>query len=269
MPEFEPIKLIDGEFVVEVIRTENKHSRAVIKENSVLIKIPSIIKQGKAEDIATELYKRVRRAILKHPERYSYNRPSYLSFADGDSISVLGNVFTMHICGSENKRASARITGYAIKLSIPLHYERRSAEVIAAKLARKAFAKATTPALTLLVNKINSEYFKSDIGEVRVRAGTTRWGSCSRNNNISINFKLLFLPQKYLEYVIVHELAHTKYRNHSTKFWAKVRDIMPDYIERRKWLNSKTLMPSAVEKQSYNAERAIGFQNLSMNRWEQ
>lgn len=52
-----------------------------------------------------------------------------------------------------------------------------------------------------------------------VRAQRTMWGSCTSGKNISLNYKLLFLPAKYAEHVMLHELCHTKHLNHSNKFW--------------------------------------------------
>ena len=66
-----------------------------------------------------------------------------------------------------------------------------------------------------------------------IRAQKTRWGSCSSNKNISLNCKLLFLPKKVVEYVMIHELCHTIQMNHSDKFWQLVEDCDPDFQAHR------------------------------------
>lgn len=66
---------------------------------------------------------------------------------------------------------------------------------------------------------------------VQVRRQRTRWGSCSRNGTISLNVCLLFQPPAVVNYLLVHELAHTRHMNHSRRFWALVGRIEPRWRE--------------------------------------
>jgi len=62
-----------------------------------------------------------------------------------------------------------------------------------------------------------------------IRNQLTRWGSCSHEKNISLNVKLLFLPKDLSEYVLIHELCHLRYLNHSRHFWNLVEFFLPNY----------------------------------------
>ena len=60
-----------------------------------------------------------------------------------------------------------------------------------------------------------------------VRNQKTRWGSCSGNNNISLNVKLTLLPDELRDYIILHELVHTRVKNHSNEFWSEISRVEP------------------------------------------
>lgn len=66
-----------------------------------------------------------------------------------------------------------------------------------------------------------------------------RWGSCSVSGNIRLNWRLIYFPPSLIDYVIVHELAHLREMNHSSRFWEIVSRVYPDYRTARKQLNQE------------------------------
>ena len=73
-------------------------------------------------------------------------------------------------------------------------------------------------------------------GKVSVNSAKSHWGVCSGKNDIRYSFRLLYAPKEVISYVIVHELAHTRYKNHSASFWKEVERYEPDWKEKRRWL---------------------------------
>jgi predicted metal-dependent hydrolase len=66
---------------------------------------------------------------------------------------------------------------------------------------------------------------------LQIRRQRTRWGSCSRNGTISLNACLLFQPSGVVNYLLLHELAHTRHMNHSRRFWSLVEKFEPRWRE--------------------------------------
>ena len=87
-------------------------------------------------------------------------------------------------------------------------------------------------------------------GKITVRTQRSRWGSCSAQGNLSFNALLLLTPPEVLDYVVVHELCHRKEMNHSSRFWAEVERLVPDWRKHRLWLrrNGAALMARLPEK---------------------
>ena len=74
------------------------------------------------------------------------------------------------------------------------------------------------------------------VNRISIKDQKTRWGSCSSKGNVNFNYKLYYMPQALMDYVIVHELSHRKYMNHSDLFWNEVGKYCPEYRMYRKEL---------------------------------
>ncbi|MEG0541801.1 MAG: SprT family zinc-dependent metalloprotease [Angelakisella sp.] len=67
---------------------------------------------------------------------------------------------------------------------------------------------------------------------IKVTSATTRWGSCSGRNSLCFPYRIMLLPPELLDYIIVHELAHIRVKNHSKSFYSVVAAYLPDYKAR-------------------------------------
>ena len=95
------------------------------------------------------------------------------------------------------------------------------------KYAKEIFAQSTFA----WASKMNASY-----KAVGVSSAKKRWGSCSANNTLRFSFRLIYAPKDIIDYVVVHELAHTFHKNHGKLFWVMVKRYCPDWKIKRKWL---------------------------------
>jgi hypothetical protein len=100
-------------------------------------------------------------------------------------------------------------------------------EIFLKKTARKYLQEKTKA----LAEKMQVKYKK-----ITLRNQKTRWGSCSSNNTLSLNWRLVHYPPEIIDYVLVHELAHLIHHNHSKKFWELVALYDPKYRQHKNYL---------------------------------
>jgi hypothetical protein len=74
------------------------------------------------------------------------------------------------------------------------------------------------------------------VKHVTVRNQRARWGSCSGNGTISLNWRLVQTPEFVRDYIIYHELMHLREMNHSSRFWARVEEVCPGWREAERWI---------------------------------
>jgi predicted metal-dependent hydrolase len=153
----------------------------------------------------------------------SFNPPKFVA---GETLLYLGQRCTLDISGKavplldfkENRFILARKAKPQAKELLTAWYK---------KQARQVF----TERLQVYARRHNLAYKRLHLSSAR-----TRWGSYSSSGTLSLTWRLVMAPLPVIDYVVVHELAHTKEKNHAKRFWNLVASIMPDYQQHRKWL---------------------------------
>ena len=143
-------------------------------------------------------------------------------------------------------RVNTRIVANQVRISYPAIYgpHDRVVQLAAQKASVKALRKE---AATLLPQRL--EALASQTGytykDVTIKQLKSRWGSCNSRKEITLNLFLMQLPWKLIDYVIMHELTHTKVMQHGAPFWAAMEEFMPDAKELRKEMSTyqPTLSP--------------------------
>ncbi len=124
----------------------------------------------------------------------------------------------------QNSQNSFEFINSSLIVNIEFDFSKEVKEQIREKFYKQTVKKHITPLVDKWAKKMNLYPSK-----ISYRKTKSQWGSCSSKNAISLNIYLCLLPKELIEYVIVHELAHIKHKNHSKDFWSLVGEFIPDY----------------------------------------
>ncbi len=159
-------------------------------------------------------------------------------FTDGTQI---GKSHGIVVRPTSEKTASATRHGQQIIVSLPdsQPIETPAVQAIIRPVVIAALRKEAKSYLPRRLAHLASHHgFRYE--KVRFSHASGRWGSCSSNGTISLNIALMKLPFHLIDYVLIHELVHTKEMNHSSAFWSLVEHCDPSYKTHRKEIKNET-----------------------------
>lgn len=166
----------------------------------------------------------IKKVKARHP------RPEFLS---GEKLLFLGEERTLEVIWGWTSRPKLEFLETSIELKSALASSREQRQ--------KAIAKGYEAQARLHL-KERMDFWSQRMGlkptRVSFRRQRTRWGSCSSDGSISLNWKLIAASTEVIDYVIIHELAHLVHPNHSQKFWRLVEEFCPDHRTHKKWLRA-------------------------------
>lgn len=139
---------------------------------------------------------------------------------------------TLKITETEFLKPSYKIEQDVIVLAIPKQVAFSRIEKIVQQFLLEIYAMESRQYLPKRV-RYYAEKFGFKYNHLSFRNNVSNWGSCSFENNINLNIKLMKLPDEIIDYVILHELCHTIEKNHSAAFWKLVGKVCPDYATLR------------------------------------
>lgn len=157
-------------------------------------------------------------------------------YETGDEIAVGNRTYKIIVKQEERSTMACQLKNGTIIMKLPLQVNEELLPYNMKRLLSHAVGKDYLAEITERVYALNQQFFKEKIRQVRLNYNTSNWGSCSNNGVITLSTRLLFAPSRAIDYVIIHELAHLQVFDHSPKFWAVVRKVMPNYQEQERWL---------------------------------
>lgn len=202
-----------------------------IENGEVVIKAPWYVTSSQIQNIVESK----RQWIMEKLEEYNSSPRKVKEYEDGERFQILGESYFLNIYYKDINNAILNVENGKIVVILPLRYADNDNSEQIKKMIDKMYYMVAEREIEYMMEKV-SRYVGLAPEAYRIKKTKTLWGSCSSNRKITINQNLMMYSRKAIEYVVLHEICHLKYMNHSKKFWQMVESYMPDYKEAEKEL---------------------------------
>lgn len=216
-------------------RTSRSLKLTVAADGTVKVSIPTWLPYRAGVDFA-----RSRRAWIT-----AQHRPPVVL----QNNTAVGKAHHLHYEAAAVAKPSSRITGNRIVIRHPSDQaaESPAVQVIALSAYERALRQQAEELLPKRLAALAASH-GIDYGSVTVKKLKSRWGSCDQHKNIVLNLYLMNLPWELIDYVLLHELAHTRVLRHGPDFWQEMKRLLPATNERRKALRQWQPLPQSAEQ---------------------
>ncbi len=161
----------------------------------------------------------------------------------GDHI---GKHHRLKIISKAGKTIATRVSESEVIVSVPPQIDIEQVQKAVTAAAERALKKQAQKLLPIRIDQLAGKY-GYDFSDLQVKRLTSRWGSCSSSKKITLNYFLMQLPWELIDYVILHELVHTKQLNHGKNFWNELCRVCPKAKTYRKLIkdHKPIVLPTA------------------------
>jgi predicted metal-dependent hydrolase len=214
-------------FDYTIVRSSKRRKLTITveRDRSVVIHAP----EGMSDQDIDQIVQSKRQWIFEkiaHPQKYQIlPHPPGKELVNGESALYLGRFYRIEIV----KEGSSQIQ-FSQRFLIPEAIVKSGADPLREWYISKAKEKITPRV------KHHSNNLGVNIAQVKIVDERYRWGSCTVNDNINLNWRLIKAPMFVIDYVIIHELAHLIESNHTPRFWNIVRSQIANVDKAKEWL---------------------------------
>jgi predicted metal-dependent hydrolase len=208
------------------VKKNLKHSYIVIKPEGVVLRSPAI-SRAEAEDL---LRSKGQWILKKLSQLQPPDARQATSLEEGSLVHLLGQPYTLQLGSHANQAGQPMMAVFLAEEKLVLQMpERLLAHVSLREEALHHFLRQE--AMRFMNERLRywSEALQLHPRRVKYKRHKRRWGSCTADNEINLNYRAIQLPPRCIDSILVHELAHIRHKNHGQSFWDLVYRFVPDY----------------------------------------
>ena len=221
-------------FTVVYQKRRRNFAIEVHPDKSVTVKAPLRASRARIRDLVEQKAPWIEKKIAWFDTIRQFTAPK--DYVDGEIFLYLGRQYRLAVHDGDG---SPRVTlqGGYIDVSVPYGADDRHCRQFVKTALLEWYRASTFQQIGGMV-----EWFalRLDIPvpPFKVKRMNRRWGSCGYRNSLNFNIALIMAPIGQIEYVVAHELCHIRHKNHSSRFWSHLRELMPDYEIRQEALRN-------------------------------
>ncbi len=203
-------------------RKNVKHARIRVRENlSVRVLVPATFTDSEIEKLIKKKQDWIDKNLNKFrgkTEKIKLPQNQILLFGDKYRYFYRSDLYNKVLINQEHKTIQSKIN-LLENTELLKWYKRYGKRYITIRL--------------IDISKKHKFKYK----KIFIRDQRTKWGNCSTEKNLSFNWRLIKTPQFVIDYLLYHELVHTRTMNHTQRFWTELRSLYPEYQEAIRWLD--------------------------------
>ncbi len=208
----------------ELIYTQRRSLGIIVeRDQRVVVRAPV----GMSQEHITKLLEKKKFWLyekVRHPKKYPL-QAQRKEVVSGESLLYLGQHYPLELTDTEHLSLE-----FDAVFKLPKHLRSHAHQIFKHWYIRQARA-VITPRVQKIAQALGVQYNKILISDLKYR-----WGSCTPNDNLNFNWRIVKAPVLVIDYIIAHELAHLLEANHTKHFWNIVSIQVPKYLEAKAWL---------------------------------
>jgi predicted metal-dependent hydrolase len=217
--------------VYQLRRSKRRSIGFTIDDEGLRIAAPKWVSIDEIEKAIRDKQRWILTKLHEHQERAARRLQPHVQWQDGAQFPYQGRPLTLKIVGSAADSVVHDSAAATLQICLPAEAnDQQIKDRVLAWLQQQAKL-LFTARLAIYAEKLDVHY-----RAFALSSATTRWGSCTADGKIRLNWRLVHFALPLIDYVIAHELAHLREMNHGPRFWATVQSVFPEFAAARETL---------------------------------
>lgn len=208
----------------ELRRSSRRSIGFLIADQGLRITAPRWVTLAQIEQAILEKQQWIFAKLREKQERVTRRSQPAMRWEDGARLPYLGGHLTLRLTQGRRLVLSHDIEQASLIIAVPPDADEQQLKDKVRSWLQHEARRVFLARLPVFAEKLGVQY-----QSMHLSSANTRWGSCTAQGKIRLNWRLIHFSAEIIDYVVAHELSHLREMNHSPKFWATVESVLPDY----------------------------------------